>query len=588
MKNWKKITSLLISLILLSTCFSINVLAASLNEDQTINLKIVHTNDIHSRYTYNVKDNTLGFAKLKTIINQEEPDLTVDAGDIFHGQSFATIERGGSIAELMAAVTYDAMAVGNHDFNYGYDRLLELGAMANTKILGINVVDAQSGKAFFPDDYLIKTIDIGQESIKIGVFGIISPDIYSDTAPANVQGLSFGTRQSTIEQSQEVVDALKAQGCDVVVALAHIGDSDNGQLMRSDAVAQGVSGIDVIVDGHTHDVENRIVAGTLIVQTGAHFSAVGQVDLTLSKDNQQSKAEDDYYYVQDKRASLTRVDQATDELIPADPIVASLIAEIEARQDPIKRQLVGSTPVKLGGESDNIWEDVRLGELNLGRVLTDSYRFVTGADIAIENAGGVRAQIPAGDISKGQVIDVLPFGNYLVTKEISGQDIRDILESSIEIGIANQMAKDRNDNAWPSDSGSYLQWSGIQAQYDLSKDFGERVFSAKIAGLDLDNKQLYRLACNSYLSTSDKYPALQAAAVINDYPACDESFISYLQEVSDERFEQAIYTPNLSPVSAPEKDPEKDPDPEPIKKQTSDNPRTGNEPWGLRVLLLTK
>lgn len=586
MKNWKKMLSLLLSLILLSTCFGTSVLAAKFNDDQTISLKIIHTNDLHSRYGYSSKDNTIGFAKLKTIINQVEADLTVDAGDIFHGTSFATIERGGSIAELMAAVGYDAMAVGNHDFNYGQARLLELGLIAKTKILGINVVDAQSGDAFFPDDYLIKTITVEEEIIKIGVFGIISPDVYKATAPANVQGLTFGGRQSTIEKSQEVVDELKAQGCEVVVALAHIGDSDNGQLMRSDAIAQGVVGIDVIIDGHTHDIENRIVADTLIVQTGAHFSAVGEVVLTLGKDRDSLVAGEDDYRIQDKTASLIGIDQATDELIPADPLVASLTAEIEARQDPLKGQVVGVTPVKLGGENDNIWQDVRLGELNLGRVVTDSYRFVSGADIAIENAGGIRAELPAGEINKGQVIDVLPFGNYLVTKQVSGQNIRQIMETSIEIGIANQLAKDRNDNAWPSGSGSYLQWSGITAEYDLSKDFGERVYSAKVAGSDLDNERLYTIACNSYLSTSDKYPALQAAAVVNDYPACDESFISYLQEASDERFGQAIYTANLRAGSEPKKEPEKEPEKEaePIKKQTSDNPKTGYGPRELAWL----
>lgn len=158
------------------------------------------------------------------------------------------------------------------------------------------------------------------------------------------------------------------------------------------------------------------------------------------------------------------------------------------------------------------------------------------------------------------------------------------METSIEIGRANQLAKDRNDNAWPSDSGSYLQWNGITAEYDLSKKSGERVYLAKVGGADLDHERLYTIACNSYLSTSDKYPTLQAAAVINDYPACDESFISYLQEVGDERFNQAIYTANVRAGSVPEKEAEKVPDPEPIKKQTFDNPKTGYGLWELAWL----
>ncbi|MBP8865522.1 MAG: bifunctional metallophosphatase/5'-nucleotidase [Acetobacterium sp.] len=615
MNTIKKVFGLLLIMLMITGGWGSMVLAATVNDDQTVTLKIIHTNDTHSRYSYSVKNNTIGYAKLKTIINQESPDLVVDAGDIFHGQSFATIEKGASIAELMAAVGFDAMAPGNHDFNYGSDRLLELGTIANTKILGNNVTYSDSGNPFFNDDYLIKEIVVAGEVIKIGVFGLISPDIYGDTAPVNVAGLSFGSQASVIATAQQAVADLEAQGCDVIVALTHIGDSDNGTLMRSDAIAQGAAGIDVIVDGHTHDVENREVNGTLIVQTGSYSSAVGEVELTLEKavvtaariempeveTSQTVTAADELitaeviksqipaeeagvvaavaeasYMVVSKTASLTTVAAASDDLIPADPTVAALTAAIEAREEPIRQQVVGNTPVKLGGPTDNIWQDVRLGELNLGRALSDSYRFATGADIAAENAGGIRAQIPAGQISKGQVIDVLPFGNYLVTKAVSGADIKKMLETSIEIGINNQIANNKNDNSWPGNSGSYLQWSGITAAYDLTKPAGQRVYSAKVGAADLDPNRLYTIACNNYLATSSDYPGLQAAVVINEYSACDEAFISYLQTAGNERFMAAINTPNVTAGTAPQPV-------QPAQKQSTNNPRTGYGlwPWGL-------
>lgn len=580
MKKINKVLALVLLLVMVSGCWVTTALAATVNDDQTITLRIIHTNDIHSRYNYSAKNNTLGFAKLKTIINQKSPDLVVDAGDIFHGQSFATIESGGSIAQLMAAVGYDAMAPGNHDFNYGSARLLELASMANTKILGNNVTYSDSGKPFFSDDYLIKEIVIAGQVIKIGVFGLISPDIYSDTAPANVAGLSFGTHESVIASARQSVATLNAQGCDIIVALTHIGDSDNGILMRSDAIAEGAPGIDVIVDGHTHDVENREVNGTLIVQTGAYFSAVGEVEIILNVNDEQPDPEDASYSIFDKTASLIRVAQATDELVPADPSVAALTAEIEARQDPIKKQVVGNTPVKLGGSTDNIWQDIRLGELNLGRALSDSYRFVTGADIAAENAGGIRAQIPAGEINKGQVIDVLPFGNYLVTKSVTGADLKKMLETSIEIGVNNQIANEKNDNSWPNNSGSYLQWSGITAHYDLAKPIGERVFLAQVAGVDLDPTRSYTIACNNYLATSSDYPSLQDAAIINEYSACDEAFISYLENAGHDRFMAAINTPNVRSGTAPQPLP----NPQPGQKQSPNNPRTGYRQWGWELI----
>jgi len=663
MKKINKVLGWVLVLMMVTGCFGTTAFAATVNDDQTITLKIIHTNDTHSRYSYSVKNNTIGYAKLKTIINQEKPDLVVDAGDIFHGQSFATIETGGSIAELMAAVGFDAIAPGNHDFNYGSARLLELGTMANTKILGNNVTDSESGRPFFSDDYLIKDIVVDGEVIRIGVFGLISPDIYSDTAPANVAGLTFGTRESVLVAAQQSVAALEAQNCDVIVALTHIGDSDNGTLMRSDAIAEGAPGIDVIVDGHTHDVENREVNGTLIVQTGCYSSAVGEVELTLKKavalagrievpeaENwevaptetvaaSETAADDEItaelpelevseeipaeagweasesdetdvegiqvsdeeriesptpeiqldatevtYTVVSKTENLTTVAQATDELIPADPTVTALTAAIEAREDPIKKQVVGNTPVKLGGATENIWQDVRLGELNLGRALSDSYRFVTGAEIAVENAGGIRAQIPAGEITKGQVIDVLPFGNYLVTKQVTGADIKKMLETSIEIGVNNQIAKDKNDNSWPGNSGSYLQWSGIIAVYDLTKPAGQRVYSAKVGGVDLDPNRTYTLACNNYLATSKDYPGLQAAAIINEYSACDEAFINYLQNAGNDRFMAAINTPNVTAGTAPQPVP----NPQPVQlgqKQSANNPRTGYGQWGWGLVL---
>ncbi|MGV8905874.1 MAG: bifunctional metallophosphatase/5'-nucleotidase [Acetobacterium sp.] len=584
MKNCQRILSWLVVMFIFFGFWGSGVFGAALNDDATVTLKIIHTNDTHGRYTYNVNQ-SLGYAKLKTIINREEPDLTVDAGDVFHGQSFATIEKGGSIAELMAAVGFDAMAPGNHDFNYGSQRLKELGLMANTKILGANVLYSADGKPFFTDPYMIKEVEVNGEIIKIGVFGLINPNIFNETAPLNVAGLSFGTPASTIKATVDSVNALKEQGCDVIVALTHLGDSTNGDLMRSDAIANAVSGIDVIIDGHTHDIENREINGTLIVQTGCYCSNVGILELVLEKKQSEPLAANEMtditaqseYTVVNKMATLITAEEASDSLIPADETVAGLIAEIEARQAPIKNEIVGSTPVKLGGITDDFWVDLRLGELNLGRVLTDSYRYATGADIAIDNAGGIRAEIQAGDITKGQVIDVLPFGNYLVTKEISGTAIKEMLENNVELGLSNKTANDKNDNSWPTNSGSFLQWSGVKAQYDVSMPKGERINAVTVGGVTLDPNQMYTVACSSYSATNDDYPELSAAAIINEFSDCDEVLTYYLQNSGNERFLTAINESNIMAGKISEPETAADPEPvEPEQKQSSSNPKTGN------------
>ncbi|MGL4606699.1 MAG: bifunctional metallophosphatase/5'-nucleotidase [Eubacteriaceae bacterium] len=564
--NMKKPLSIFFLVFMIFFTLTFPVLAATENPDGSVTLKIIHTNDIHARYDYS-PGKAIGFSRLKTIKNQENPDLTVDAGDLFHGLSFATIETGGSIAEIIASIGYDAMAPGNHDFNYGSSRLKTLGDMAGTSILGANVVETTSGSDFFNDPFLIKSISLSNgDPIKIGVFGLISPDIYSGTAPANVAGLSFGSDPSIIQTAQTTVDELKALGCDVVIALMHVGDSTNG-ILRSDTIAMNVPGIDVIIDGHTHDLENTLVNNTLIVQTGKYFENVGLLELNLTKNNPS-------YVVSAKSETLISANDAA--LISSDPGTDSLIQAIKDRQEPILNEVVGETPVTL----DWSWEKIRTQELNLGRVVTDSYRFVANADIGIDSAGGIRSQILAGPITKGNVIDVLPFGNYLVTKEISGADIVAMLEKSLQVQIENNEANNVVGSSWPSNSGSVLQWSGICGNYDLARPFGERILQETLyVGEEPFNPaRLYVVAASNFLGTSDDYPPYRDAEIINEYSSCDEALITYFQNASQERFLTAVNIPNLTPWNPVPEPPFPIPIPKPNNpegKASSSNPKTG-------------
>ena len=158
-----------------------------------------------------------------------------------------------------------------------------------------------------------------------------------------------------------------------------------------------------------------------------------------------------------------------------------------------------------------------------------------------------------------------------------------MLETSIEIGVNNQIAKDKNDNSWPGNSGSYLQWSGITAQYDLTKPKGERVFAATVGGVNLDPNQRYTVACNNYLATSSDYPGLKAAAIINEYAACDEAFISYLQTAGDERFLTAINTPNGTAGTAPQPTPNPQPVPNSQPAQKTISGQSPNRLWPVEL-----
>ena len=494
---------------------------AAQDNGQIQEITIVHTNDTHGRTQDNAAGTSgiFGFDRLKTLADDSAADLILDAGDTFHGLSFATVDKGLSTAKIMNAVGYTATTPGNHDFNYTADYLKNtIGKNLDAKILSCNIVDKTTGKLYF-DSYMITELpgEYG-EDIKVGILGITSPDLYSATAPSNVENLEFA---DPVTYAQKAVAELKNQGCTVIIALAHMGNSDVLNWKTADVAAQ-VGGIDLIVDGHTHAEEKTVVTRdngeqTLIVQAGYYFGAAGEV--TLKYDAEAKK-------VVDLSTDDEVLHKTTDAGKPeADADVAQLISEITAEQDKVLNQVVGHTPQTL----EYSWELIRCRQTNLGNVIGDAYIAATGADVAFENAGGIRSDIAAGDITRGDVVNVSPFGNYVVTKEISGLDLLDMIEQSLERGRISQEAWDKNNgDAWPSGSGSFLQWGGIKVVYRADKPLGQRVVSAEIQGKPIDIDKTYKVATNQFVAIdNDDYPALKKAPVINEYGSCEEILAAY-------------------------------------------------------------
>lgn len=496
--------------------------------DGTIALTIVHTNDTHGQYKNSAS--TVGFEKVKAIADKENADLILDAGDAFHGLPFATIEQGKSTAELLRAVGYDAVCPGNHDFNYGAAALKALGteepavktedsegradkAQKNFKLLNANVVNASDGQNYF-QPYMTKTVTRGEEvSVKVGVFGLISPDIYSSTAPENVKDVRF---DDAVEAAKKTVSKLKNdEKCDVIIALTHIGMTEKEGMLSSRDIAKAVPEINVIIDGHTHAQYDEVVGNTLIAQTGAYFSNAGIVKI---------------FYEPDSRKIVNTVGRvislADAEAYESNWEVSKTIEDIEARQKPVLNQVVGKTDVPLEGSAIKTYT----GETNLGRVITSAYLETTGADIAFENCGGIRASIAAGDITKGSVIGVSPFGNYLVTKKITGADLKSILEKSLEMGANNLKAYQEGKREWPANGGgSYLQIGGMKVAYDPARSLDNRLVSVDIGGAPLDLDSTYTVVTNQFVaSNASKYPELAVKPELNQYGASEEAVMRYI------------------------------------------------------------
>lgn len=226
-KQWNKVTALLLTFGMVFGLFAaVPVQAEDGNASGStiFDVKIVHTNDIHARVEEDDYNQVIGMDRLSGIAQAftegADGSLMLDSGDTFHGQSIATLVKGESVAKLMKACGYDAMTTGNHDWSYGKDRLKELGGIADVKILSGNIKNTD-GTSFFDTDALVKEITKNGKTLKIGVFGVSDPEMKNKTTPSNVEGLDF---QDAVDYARKEAAALKAEGCDVVIALSHTLD----------------------------------------------------------------------------------------------------------------------------------------------------------------------------------------------------------------------------------------------------------------------------------------------------------------------------------------------------------------------------
>ena len=520
-KQWNKVTALLLTFGMVFGLFAaVPVQAEDGNASGStiFDVKIVHTNDIHARVEEDDYNQVIGMDRLSGIAQAftegADGSLMLDSGDTFHGQSIATLVKGESVAKLMKACGYDAMTTGNHDWSYGKDRLKELGGIANVKILSGNIKNTD-GTSFFDTDALVKEITKNGKTLKIGVFGVSDPEMKNKTTPSNVEGLDF---QDAVAYAKKEAATLKSEGCDVVIALSHTLDPKN--------VAAQVDGVDLWLCGHEHIELSESVttpdgSKTYVSESGHYLNSVGLIDLNCTMD------EDGSVHVDYEKTS---VDYEAAQNYPKDASVTAVLDTIKAENETELNRVIGTSPVEL----DGVWEHIRIGQTNLGNVITDAYLLATGADIAFENAGGIRASIAAGTVTYGDVINVSPYGNYVVTKKLTGAQIKEMLETSLTIQKNCIVANDSGEwDAWPNDSGSYLQVGGITVRFDPAQPAGARVLSVQKDGQDLDDTKEYTVAVNNYLAGSDSYPQLAGAMETGEYSCCEELLIRFFEQGSD-------------------------------------------------------
>ena len=495
------------------------------DDDLSGQLVILHTNDSHGRIK---EDGTsMGMSAVKYLANRYENAgasvLILDAGDTLHGLPIVTASRGESAVNVMNAVGYSAMAPGNHDFNYGYEHILELEEEMNFPVLAANVTYEADGSLVFGDHIVITC---GEYTI--GVFGMATPETVTKTNPNNVVGLDFNEDNlAGIAQAQ--CDELKELGCDIIICLAHLGDDVSSTPYRSTDVLEQVTDIDLWIDGHSHSVLNddgeaHLVNGTLVASTGEYTKNIGVV----TYDGAEFDAGLVHY------ADLCNTYEQDGEIITEfygyDPEITALVQNYYDEMMEFYSEVVGHTDVLLNGTR----EFVRTQETNLGDLAADAILAAApNADFALTNGGGIRANIEIGDITRYDLFTVFPFGNMVATVELTGAQIVYILEAATH-------ACPGTDGAFPQVSGitfeihTYIEYEG---EYANPTNPGSRIQNVCINGEPIDLDATYVMATNDFLAAGGDTYAILAENFENSGILIginlEDALINYIQNIDD-------------------------------------------------------
>jgi 5'-nucleotidase / UDP-sugar diphosphatase len=496
---------------------------------QANDVTILYTNDFHSAidpipaYWLPGSPNLGGAAQLATLVRtvrEKEPGAFLfDSGDLFTG-TLSFLTRGKALVEMTNAMGYDAFAVGNHEFDYGAANCERQMSLASFPTLAANIY-YKGTKHRFTRPWAI----VERRGVRVGVIGVIGLDARSVALPAGIVDLEF---TDPVEAVRAGVKELEGS-VDLVVVLAHQGktgpeesDAEFRPEVQRDVeedvrLASAVPGIAVLIGGHAHrGLETPIVApgtGTLVVQTYGYGTRLGY--LTLRVQDGRVASYDGYLM------------HVWSEALEPDPVVTARLAPYRALLEREAGQVVGHADVRL------VRDYVR--ESPLGDFVADVMRSSTGAELAFENAGGLRADLPAGDVTRAHVLDALPFDNSVVTLTLSGRQVRALLEQSLSL------------------ERGMMQVSGLKVTYDLSRAVGSRLVKAEVGGHALEDARDYRVATNSFLAQGgDLYQTfLEGRDVKDGQVLLSTVVVDHLRKGVTARIPQAGRLVSANPAQSP-------------------------------------
>ncbi len=567
----------LLMVLSLTTGISFSSLAADRD------IVVLYTNDVHCGVDENI--GYAGLALYKKEMQSQTPYVTlVDAGDAIQGAPIGTLSDGGYLIDIMNKVGYDFAVPGNHEYDYGMPRFLELAGKLSCGYYSSNFMDLRTGSTVFAP---YKMFTYGDT--KVAFVGATTPESFTKSTPAYFQdgngNYIYGfcedeNGQKLYNQIQSSVNSAKAEGANYVILVGHLGENGTTDRWTSDNVIKNTTGIDALIDGHSHEaygkyIKNKDGQDVLLTQTGTKLKEIGKLTLhtdgTISSEliSQVPAGAGTSAYTVKNGDSLSRIakrelgsydrwrdiyDANRDKIkdpnvlavgiqlvIPGKSAVTAdgkaidydtdmFIKGIQAQYNETLKTVIGHTDVDLTVNDPATGNRaVRSAETNLGDLSADAYRYVLGAEIGLSNGGGIRANIKAGNITYNDTLTVFPFGNMGCVAEVTGQQIKDALEMA-----------SRN---CPKENGGFLQVSGLTYTIDTSKSSNVqldekdnfvkvngayRVSDIMVGGAPLDVNKTYTVASHNYMlkSAGDGMTMFKGSKVIRDEVMTDVDLLS--------------------------------------------------------------
>lgn len=475
--------------------------AVSDSEQKTDDIIILYTNDVHCSI-----DGDIGYAGVvsyKEYVQEKTPYVTlVDCGDAIQGGVIGTVSDGSYLVDIMNYAGYDFAVPGNHEFDYGMEQLSDLIDKADAQYLCANVEYSGSRENALSAVRPYEIVEYGDRSVAF--VGVSTPESITKSTPScfmeDGEFVYSFCGEELYDRVQENVNECREKGADYVVVLSHLGDEEGSAPFSSWDLVHETEGIDVLLDGHAHSVvsgriaQNKKGEEVLISSAGSQLQNIGQLVITA-----------DGFLSTGLISDYAGKDADTD----------AYIREIQATYEADMKEVVANSDAALSCSGADGIRLVRNRETAIGNFCADAYRKIADADIAFVNGGGIRADLPAGDITYEDMIAVHPYGNRLCVVEATGQEILDALELGSSATVAQT---EENGNA-AGESGGFLQVSGLKYVIDTSVDSSVQLdengmfVSADGAGrvkdvqvmdengqyAPLDKDAVYTLASHNYL-----------------------------------------------------------------------------------------